>query len=130
MAPANGPLKAARSTPSRIARLKPGLELCTNPVNTMPSTLNTVAALPASAFTGPSRRTVLSNLLGDAVALIDKGNLNAATDKLTSAIIRTDGCALRGAPDAQGQGQDYIANCANQALVYPLLRAALDYLQG
>lgn len=90
--------------------------------------LTAVAALPASAFTSPNRRNVLTNLIGDAVALIGRGNLVAARDKLVNAIVRTDGCALRGAPDAQGQGQDYIGDCGAQALVYPGLRAALDAL--
>ena len=62
------------------------------------------------------------------------GDVENALKKLESAIARTDGCALGGSPDAGGGGggnppaKDYINNCADQAVVYPMLLEALAAL--
>ncbi len=47
------------------------------------------------------------------------------------AIERTDGCALRGSADLPGNDlrKDYVTECDDQALLYPLLVSALEALQ-
>jgi hypothetical protein len=41
---------------------------------------------------------------------------------------RTDGCVLRGEPDGNGPGRDWITNCGDQIVVYLLLMQAEECL--
>ena len=41
---------------------------------------------------------------------------------------RTDGCALRGIPDGNGQGRDWITDCVAQMEIYDCLTAAAEAL--
>jgi len=94
--------------------------------------LNIVAGLPASSVTSEGNRDQLLRLLNSTVDKLQAGQLMQAKAKLSTAIERTDGCALRGSPDIQQGGRyparDYINNCGDQGLVYPLLNEALEVL--
>jgi sugar lactone lactonase YvrE len=85
-------------------------------------------ALPTSAFVAPGHRQALRNFIAQALAAIQSGNIALARNKIEAAMARVDGCALRGQPDTQGPGMDWINNCGAQGQVYPLLDAALDGL--
>ena len=51
--------------------------------------------------------------------------MTAARQQLETALSRTDGCALQGAPEGNGPGRDWITTCAAQQPVYVALHAAL-----
>jgi len=65
-----------------------------------------------------------------AVKALQKSPPHTATaiDKIEKAIERTDGCVLRGSPDGNGSGMDWITDCSAQAEVYRLLNEALGAL--
>lgn len=48
---------------------------------------------------------------------------------LEKSIERADGCALRGRPDGNGPGRDWITACEAQVRIYNFLKEALDALQ-
>lgn len=73
-------------------------------------------------------RTAYLNFLHQAVEAINAGDIAAAVDKLQKALERTDGCALRGTPDGNGPGRDWITDCAQQTELYRLLTEALNAL--
>jgi K319L-like, PKD domain len=88
-----------------------------------------VAALPRSQITQQGNRKDFENLLRMAARDIRDGDIAGAIDQLNQAIIRTDGCALRGTPDGSGPGFDWISDCTAQAPIYDDLTAALTALQ-
>lgn len=95
--------------------------------------LNAVGSLPPGSVTTKGNQTALGNFLTQAIDARHAGDMSGATKKLRDAIERTDGCALRGSPDASGGGQikqDYIKTCTDQAPVYQPLKDALDALSG
>jgi len=59
---------------------------------------------------------------------IQDGDIPVAIDKLEKALIRTDGCVLRGSPDGNGPERDWITDCTAQMETYAVLSAALDAL--
>jgi hypothetical protein len=73
-------------------------------------------------------QTALGNFLTQAIAALqaDPPEFDRAISKLSQAIARTDGCALRGGADGPGSGWDWITDCAAQESVYWLLSDALD----
>jgi hypothetical protein len=81
-----------------------------------------INALPASAIKSPAagNRKSMLNLLTDAEALLKKGNLTAARDKLTTLRRRIDGCG------ATCDGNDWIVDCAQQVKI----RLLVDVLLG
>ena len=83
------------------------------------------AQLPAASLTNSGNQNALTQFLGQAALALSAGQLAEAQHKLEQAILRTDGCALRGRPDGNGPGRDWIIGCAEQQRVYPLLLAAL-----
>jgi hypothetical protein len=87
-----------------------------------------VLALPASAVTNQGNQNSLTQRLSNAVVALQQGNSNAARVHLEQAIIRTDGCALRGGPDGSGPGRDWVTSCAEQASIYQSLVEALAAL--
>lgn len=84
-----------------------------------------VTSLAAGQVTTSGNQNALSNFLDQAVAAIQAGDLPEAIDKLEKAIERTDGCILRGTPDGNGKGRDWIVDCATQVDVYNQLNSAL-----
>lgn len=92
------------------------------------SALNLVGALQPSEVTSPGNQKALQRLLSQVIAALQIGDLDEARLKLTQAIERTDGCALRGSPDGNGPGRDWVTDCAAQATLYDDLTAALAAL--
>ena len=88
-----------------------------------------VAALLPSQVTNKGNQTALGNFLKNATKNLQKGKIANAIADLNSALERTDGCPLRGSPDGNGQGMDWITDCAAQADIYALLTAAVSALQ-
>ncbi len=95
--------------------------------NTMQA-LNSVGDLPEPSVTTKGNQIALGNFLTQAIKALQRDDTAAAINKLSQALMRTDGCALRGEPDGNGPGRDWITGCAEQAMVYQLLSDALDAL--
>jgi hypothetical protein len=90
--------------------------------------LNRVAALQPWQVTTRGNQKALQNFLHQAIAALEGGDLDEARLKVAQAVERTDGCVLRGGPDGNGGGRDWITDCGAQAEVYDLLTAALAAL--
>jgi hypothetical protein len=88
-------------------------------------TSSVVDSLSATRVTTKGNQNALGNFLSQAVVAIQEGDLEKARDKLQKTIERTDGCTLRGSPDGNGPGRDWITDCAAQAEVYEALQVAL-----
>lgn len=87
-----------------------------------------VAELPIVDVTTAGNQQALGNLLINATNSLQNGDSDKAAKKLQDAIERTDGCILRGLPDTNGKGRDWITDCNAQAEAYALLTAALEAL--
>ena len=87
-----------------------------------------VTALPSGEVTTEGNRRALLNFLGQATLAIQDGRLTKAIDKLEKSIERCDGCSLRGAPDGDGPGRDWLTSCGSQSAVFDLLSDALAAL--
>ncbi len=87
-----------------------------------------ISALSPNQVTTKGNQRALCNFLGQAVRAIQKNKLAKAVDKLDKSIIRTDGCPLRGAPDGNGPGRDWITDCAAQNEIYDHLVQARNVL--
>jgi len=90
------------------------------------SAAGVIGALPATAVTTGGNQNALIQFLSNASAALNIGDLTAARKQLQQAISRTDGCALRGAPDGNGSGRDWVSSCSAQSQIYPLLLDALN----
>ena len=75
--------------------------------------------------TNSGNQNALFNFITQALLAVQEGNISKAIDKLEKALIRTDGCVLRGEPDPEGQGRDWIIDCTAQIEAYGLLTSAL-----
>ena len=89
-----------------------------------------VTALEPGEITTVGNQTAFGNFLTNTMSHIQKGKLGKAIADLEKAIARTDGCALRGAPDGNGAGMDWVTTCSAQASIYNSLVAALQALQN
>jgi hypothetical protein len=67
----------------------------------------------------------MQNFLVQAIAALEAGDFAEAKRKVAAALERTDGCALRQAPDGNGPERDWIVDCEAQGVVFELLSAAL-----
>ena len=83
---------------------------------------------PGQVTTGGNQTAYLKHL-SRAIVAIQEGDLGKAIKKLEDAIGRSDGCVLRGSPDGNGPGRDWITDCTAQTEVYASLGAALAALQ-
>jgi hypothetical protein len=90
--------------------------------------LNLLGALNPEQLATRGNRQALQNYLTQALAALRAGDLDEARSKLAQAVERTDGCALRGGPDGNGSGRDWVTDCAAQAALYEKLNAALRAL--
>jgi hypothetical protein len=88
-----------------------------------------VTVLEPGEITTAGNQNAFGNFLTNTMEQIQKGNLDKAIADLERAIARTDGCALRGAPDGNGAGMDWVTTCDAQASIYGSLVAALEALQ-
>ncbi len=96
--------------------------------NTLMETLDVVANLPSGAVTTKGNQQALMNFLSQAIVAIQEGNTELALAKIDNALERTDGCVLRGEPDGNGPGRDWITDCVDQVLVYTFLILAKEAL--
>ncbi|PLX83198.1 MAG: hypothetical protein C0617_11710 [Desulfuromonas sp.] len=88
---------------------------------------------PASFSNGNQQNTmtkkmaVVIGMVEDAYADVDAGLFAEALSKLENDVLKkTDGCATKGAPDKN----DWIMDCTDQGLVYPIIIDAVDRLQA
>jgi len=96
--------------------------------------INVTVDLPPTSITTSGNQKALLNFLTQSIKQLNKDNTVEALTKLASAIARTDGCALRGAPDMNGGGEDgirkdYVSNCDDQSFIYSQLTNAQTALQ-
>jgi beta propeller repeat protein len=106
------------------------------------------AHIPASHIDGASlkvkenRRNALLNKIDAVIATIQAAvdstdpvgraaHYQGAIEQLDSILDKTDGCALRGAPDAKGSRYtpDWIIACESQELIEPLITYSITMLQ-
>jgi len=92
--------------------------------------IDEVLALPGGDFQAPGHQNAFANILQDAIDAIAAGDVAEAINLIEKVISRTDGCALRGSPDGNGPGRDFILDCDAQDQVYPVLVDALAFLTG
>lgn len=90
--------------------------------------LNTVGGLTTEQWAARGHRQALQNYLTQALAALQIGDVDEAGSKLRQAIERTDGCALRGSPDGNGSGRDWVTDCSAQMTLHEQLTTALDAL--
>ncbi len=91
-------------------------------------TADQVDLLGDTQVTTEGNQEAFGNLLSGATRDIQNGKDAQAIDKLLKAIERVDGCALRGAPDGNGPGMDWVTDCDEQLAIYDSLMAALNAL--
>jgi hypothetical protein len=84
--------------------------------------------LPVDAVTNRGNQNALSRFLINAAMALQEGDIGSARHHLAQAIARTDGCALRGSPDGNGSGRDWLVTCEAQNQVYSFLRNAAGAL--
>ena len=87
-----------------------------------------IAFIPPADVTTQGNQQAITQFLRQTMTAILDDDLATAIGKLEKAILRTDGCPLRGFPDGKGKGRDWITECAVQTEVYNLLNDALDAL--
>jgi hypothetical protein len=89
--------------------------------------IEAINALPKSVFKNDNLANALTNKINAVLADIEAGDYEKALNKLESDILRkTDGCAVSGvAPDKN----DWIRTCDEQAVIYPLVLEAIDFLE-
>jgi hypothetical protein len=87
-----------------------------------------ILGLPAGAVTNRGNQNAMTQFLSNAILALHDGSLTTARQQLEQAISRTDGCALRGTPDGNGPGRDWITTCGGQNAVYHSLLDALSVI--
>lgn len=89
------------------------------------ATMQALALTPDSALDTPGHRNALNNDLGQATNDVVRGKWKQARQKIEKALARLDGCYLRGTPDGNGNGADWIVDCGYQTDPYFLLNSIL-----
>lgn len=87
-----------------------------------------LTALTGAEVTSEGNQQALVRTLSTVAQALESGKDNVARRRLEAALERTDGCALRGTPDLQGAGRDWVTDCAAQSELYSELNAALQAL--
>jgi hypothetical protein len=90
--------------------------------------LGLVANLPPDHVTTKGNQRALTNFILQAIAAIQEGDIERALRRIDHALIRVDGCVLRGEPDGNGPGRDWITDYVDQVAVYTCLILAKDAL--
>ena len=88
-----------------------------------------MVALEPAEITTAGNQNAFGNFLTNTMEQVQKVKVDKAIADLEKAIARTDGRALRGAPDGNGAGMDWVTTCDAQASIYDSLVAALEALQ-
>jgi hypothetical protein len=84
-----------------------------------------LTGLSSGSLTNRGNQNALTQFLSNAIIALQSGDLSAAAHQIKQAISRLDGCALRGIPDGNGPGRDWITTCDAQNQMYLLLMDAL-----
>ena len=84
-----------------------------------------MAALPPGSVTTAGNQNAFGNHLANAMKQLQKGKVSKAIDDLNKATEKTDDCALRGSPDGNGKGMDWISDCDAQDAIYALLTSVV-----
>jgi hypothetical protein len=89
-----------------------------------------VASLDAESgeVTTTGNQNAYSNFLSQAILSIQEDDIVSAVSKLQKALIRTDGCVLRGEPDSKGSSRDWITDCDAQTELYYIITNTIDSL--
>jgi hypothetical protein len=87
-----------------------------------------ILGLPAGAVTNRGNQNAITQFLSNAIVALRDGSVAVARQQLGQAISRTDGCALRGTPDGNGPGRDWITTCGAQSAIYQSLLDALSVI--
>ncbi|MDP1561129.1 MAG: PKD domain-containing protein [Pirellulaceae bacterium] len=87
-----------------------------------------VQALLPTQVTSKGNQVALGAFLKNATRHLQNGNVSRAIAELNKALERTDGCALRGSPDGNGAGRDWVIDCDAQHDIYDALKLAMDLL--
>jgi hypothetical protein len=94
---------------------------------TLDDSIVTINSLPPTAFINETLQNTMTRKVSVVLTNVAEDNYNAAYHKLLNDVLKkTDGCAETGSPDKN----DWIKSCSDQALVYPLIIAALDLLSN
>lgn len=97
------------------------------PEGALDAVIAAVRALPPGAFARPHLKVVLLAKLAVVRRMVDAGAFAGAAAKLRHDLLgKTNGCALRGAPDAN----DWILDCAAQQAVSAAIREAVKALDA
>ena len=88
-----------------------------------------IQSLSLAQVTSKGNQTALGKFLKNATKDLQNGNISQAIDDLDKALERTDGCVLRGSPDGNGKGMDWVIDCDAQHGIYNALKLAIDLLQ-
>jgi len=92
------------------------------------SATQALALTPDSTLDAPGHRQALQNFLSQAGNAVVSGNWRQVRHKVEAAIGRVDGCYLRGVPDGNGGGSDWIVECGYQTDPYFWLSTLLNRL--
>ncbi|MGD2173732.1 MAG: PKD domain-containing protein [Gammaproteobacteria bacterium] len=90
---------------------------------------NLVTNLTPNQVTTSGNQNALFNFLSQAVVAVQSNDIEEAINKLQKALARTDGCVLRGSPDSNGPGRDWVSDCSAQIEIYSFLSTALAELE-
>ena len=91
--------------------------------------LNLIGGLSLDQVTTKGNRNALQKFLTQAVTALQQGDTAEAISKLEQALERTDGCILRGGPDGNGSGRDWVIDCGAQTAIYQRLAEAVNVLR-
>ncbi|MFC1855469.1 PKD domain-containing protein [Thermodesulfobacteriota bacterium] len=95
-------------------------------------TVDVINIIVPENFRNPGSSTVMLVEIDKVLKEIDKGHYQVALDKLNSLLSKTDGCALRGAPDTAGGAitKDEIQDCTDQQEVYDNIVNVIGIVEG
>ncbi|MBL8898542.1 MAG: hypothetical protein JNM84_12975 [Planctomycetes bacterium] len=97
--------------------------------NLVLSALDLTAGFTAAEIANSGHQNALVQQISRAAQNLQDGNLHLARLRLDQALLRTDGCVLRGQPDASGAGRDWVTDCSAQLALYAELAAARALLE-
>lgn len=89
-----------------------------------------VEGLTSGQVTNQGNQSAFARHLANAIDDIQAGETTEAIKKLKKSISRTDGCPLRGNPDGNGKGRDWITDCDAQQAIYDALTLAVETLEN
>jgi hypothetical protein len=116
--------KGLSSEPDYVTIRGISIEVATS--DTLVNTILVFEELPTEVLKNKNSSDSLINKTEATLKQIDEGLYQEALDKLQNDILlKTDGCAIAGYPDAT----DWITTCEGQDKVYPLVMRAIELLQ-